>query len=120
MKAIHRFINTYRVEEEEVDPQRILVSPLPITTASSSSSSLTTTASSNTSSSLSMNAQAIMDGKLKGLASFLKNQLNGTSNQVQATSLFELILLKKGSNLIEISDEEKKKLLYKVEAYCLK
>jgi len=110
MQEIYRFINNYRVEEEEeleVDIQRIIVSP-------SANVATTTTASTSASSVM------IMNGKLKGLAVFLNDQLKGTSQELKASYFLSLIELKVGANLIEISNEEKKKLLYKVEAYCLK
>jgi|SRR3954447_9867087 len=110
MQEIYRFINNYRVEEEEeleVDIQRIIVSP-------SANVATTTTASTSASSVM------IMNGKLEGLAVFLNDQLKGTSQELKASYFLSLIELKVGANLIEISNEEKKKLLYKVEAYCLK
>jgi len=42
------------------------------------------------------------------------------SIKTRAKMLEDLILLKEGSDRIEISDKDKKKLLYKVEIYCLK
>jgi hypothetical protein len=88
IKEIHRFINTYKVEEEEE---------------------------------LGEDTQAIIDGKLKGLALFLNNKIMVNQNlYLKSQSLLNLILLKEGSNILETSAEVKKNLLYKVEAHCLK
>jgi len=105
MQEIYRFINNYRVEEEEE-----LEVDIPTITSSSSANVASTSAS----------PVMIMNGKLKGLAVFLNDQLKGTSQELKASYFLSLIELKGGANLIEISNEEKKKLLYKVEAYCLK